>query len=71
MARRYVREITAVDPTGPYMPAGARRGGLIAFAMAQQLVAQGRPVGLMALLESDYPAREGRHLRRHGRTALF
>lgn len=63
MARRYIREITEVDPTGPYLLAGTCMGGLIAFEMARQLAVQGRPVALVALLESDYPARTGRWLR--------
>jgi amino acid adenylation domain-containing protein len=64
MARQYIREITNVDPTGPYLLAGTCMGGLIAFEMARQLVLQGRPVALVVLLESDYPARKGRRLRR-------
>jgi thioesterase domain-containing protein len=38
-------------------------GGLIAFEVASQLVRQGRPVGLIALLDSEYPAPKGRRLR--------
>lgn len=67
MARQYVREITDVDPTGPYLLGGTCMGGLIAFEMARQLVEQGLPVALVALLESDYPARKGRRLRRKER----
>ena len=66
-ARQYVREITDVDPTGPYLLGGTCMGGLIAFEMARQLVEQGLPVALVALLESDYPARKGRRLRRKER----
>ena len=64
MARRYIREITAVDPAGPYLLAGVCMGGLIAFEMARQLALQARPVGLVALLESNYPAPTGRRLHR-------
>ncbi len=63
MARCYVEEIKTIDPTGPYLLAGACMGGLIAFEMAVQLVRQGRPVGLVALLDSEYPAPKGRQLR--------
>jgi thioesterase domain-containing protein/acyl carrier protein len=63
MARHYIEEITAVDPTGPYLLAGTCMGGLIAFEMAVQLVRQGRPVGLVALLDTEYPAPKGRRLR--------
>jgi amino acid adenylation domain-containing protein len=69
MAQRYLEEIMAVDPTGPYLLAGACMGGLIAFEMAVQLVQKGRPVGLLALLDTDYPAPDGRRLRRTERLA--
>lgn len=55
MARRYLQEVLAIDSTGPYLLAGTCMGGLIAFEMAQQLVRQGRPVGLVALLDSNHP----------------
>jgi len=64
MARRYVREVMAVDPTGPYMLAGRCMGGLIAFEMAQQLVRQGRSAGLVALIDSNCPLAPWRRLRR-------
>jgi amino acid adenylation domain-containing protein len=63
MAKRYLQEIMLVDPTGPYMLAGNCMGGLIAFEMAQQLLRLGRPVGLVALINSRYPAPSGRRLR--------
>ncbi|MCL4179100.1 MAG: AMP-binding protein [Verrucomicrobia bacterium] len=63
MARRYLEELRSVDSTGPHLLAGTCMGGLIAFEMAQQLTRAGRPVGLVALIDSDYPARAGRRLR--------
>ena len=63
MAGRYIREVMAVDPTGPYMLAGRCVGGLIAFEMAQQLVRRGRSVGLVVLIDSNYPVPSGRRLR--------
>ena len=56
MARRYLSDIVATDPTGPYLLAGTCMGGRIAFEMAQMLVQQGRPVALLALLDSNRPA---------------
>src|SRR5690606_37216807 len=44
MARRYVAEIRQVQPQGPYRLAGGSMGGIIAFEMAQQLVAAGQQV---------------------------
>src|SRR5208282_4652718 len=55
MARRYLSEIIAKDPTGPYLLAGTCMGGRIAFEMAQLLIQQGRPVGLLALLDTNCP----------------
>ncbi|MFD4353252.1 amino acid adenylation domain-containing protein [Nocardia sp. NPDC058518] len=52
-ARRYVREIRAVQPTGPYHLLGWSFGGLIAQAMAVELAAAGERVGVVALLDTD------------------
>nr|WP_280347693.1 non-ribosomal peptide synthetase [Nocardia neocaledoniensis] len=52
-ARRYVREIRAVQPHGPYHLLGWSFGGLIAHAMAVELAAAGERVGVVALLDTD------------------
>ncbi|MFD6395326.1 amino acid adenylation domain-containing protein [Nocardia sp. NPDC060249] len=52
-ARRYVREIRAVQPSGPYHLLGWSFGGLIAQAMAVELRAAGEQVGVVALLDTD------------------
>jgi thioesterase domain-containing protein len=52
MAAHYLSEIRTVQPRGPYLLAGASMGGMIAFEMAQQLLAQGERVGLVALIDS-------------------
>ncbi|MGV9740459.1 amino acid adenylation domain-containing protein [Nocardia farcinica] len=52
-ARRYLREIRAVQPDGPYHLLGWSYGGLIAHAMAAQLAAEGAEVGVLALLDAD------------------
>jgi amino acid adenylation domain-containing protein len=57
MARRYLPEILAKDPTGPYLLAGACMGGLVALELSQMLVQQGRQVGLLALLDTPHPLR--------------
>ena len=51
MARCYLRAIFARVPTGPYLLGGARMGALVAFEMAQQLARQGKPAGLVAMLD--------------------
>lgn len=59
LAARYVDEIQAVDPIGPYNIAGHSSGGMIAFEVASQLVALGKEVNVLALLNCDY--RFGQH----------
>jgi aspartate racemase len=41
-----------LQPEGPYFLAGVSFGGSVAFEMAQQLVAQGQKVALLALLDT-------------------
>ena len=52
MAARYIKEIQAIQPEGPYFLAGYCMGGTIALEMAQQLSGQGQRVGLLALLDT-------------------
>lgn len=52
MARCYVEAIQERQPQGPYHLVGYSMGGLIAYEMAQQLRQAGKPVGLLALLDS-------------------
>ena len=60
MARRYLPEIIAKDPTGPYLLGGMCMGGLVAFELAQLLVQQNRQVGLLALIDTSHPGRRWR-----------
>ena len=52
MASHYVRELLALEPTGPYLLGGYCLGGAIALEMAQQLTAQGENVALLVLLDT-------------------
>jgi thioesterase domain-containing protein len=52
MATYYLREVQAVQPTGPYYLGGYCFGGNVAYEMARQLHAQGETVALLALLDS-------------------
>jgi non-ribosomal peptide synthase protein (TIGR01720 family) len=52
-ADRYIREIRAVQPTGPYHLLGWSFGGLIAHAIAAKLKDAGDTVGVLALLDTD------------------
>jgi amino acid adenylation domain-containing protein len=53
MARRYLEEIRAVQPHGPYLLGGWSMGGTVAFEMAQQLRAQGEITALLVLIDSE------------------
>jgi acyl transferase domain-containing protein len=52
MAEHYVKEIKTFAPDGPYMIGGYCMGGTVALEMAQQLLAQGDRVVLLALFET-------------------
>jgi thioesterase domain-containing protein/acyl carrier protein len=54
MAAHYLHEIRAVRPNGPYLIGGTCTGGVVAYEMAQQLVARGERVTL-AIMESWHP----------------
>ena len=55
MAARYVAEIQAVRPQGPYLLGGWSSGGLMAFEIAQQLRRRNQEVGLLALMDTVLP----------------
>ncbi|KAF0848152.1 non-ribosomal peptide synthetase [Nocardia caishijiensis] len=52
MARRYVTEIKAVQPQGPYRLMGWSLGGVLAHAVATELQAVGEQVSMLAMLDS-------------------
>ncbi|EGK86184.1 amino acid adenylation domain protein [Microcoleus vaginatus FGP-2] len=52
LAAHYIKEMRILQPDGPYFLAGVSFGGSVAFEMAQQLVAQGQKVALLALLDT-------------------
>jgi amino acid adenylation domain-containing protein len=51
IAASYVSEIIAHNPNGPYALSGYSFGGVMAFEMAQQLVAMGKKVTMLAMFE--------------------
>jgi thioesterase domain-containing protein len=53
VAGNYLRQVRAVQPSGPYHFTGHSSGGLLVFEMACQLREQGETVGLLALLDCD------------------
>jgi thioesterase domain-containing protein len=55
IAERFIAEIRKVQPRGPYRLAGFCVGGIVAFEMAQQLIASGEEPPLLALIETWHP----------------
>ncbi|HYO14895.1 MAG TPA: amino acid adenylation domain-containing protein, partial [Thermoanaerobaculia bacterium] len=55
MAAFYVEQIRRVAPEGPYHLGGWSLGGVVAFEVARQLVQDGAPVDLLALLDAVPP----------------
>jgi non-ribosomal peptide synthetase component F/thioesterase domain-containing protein/acyl carrier protein len=56
LATKYISDIRAIQPKGPYFLAGASFGGLVAYEMATQLNAVGEKVGLLGLFDTGNPA---------------
>ncbi|QGZ36672.1 non-ribosomal peptide synthetase [Stappia indica] len=55
LASRYIEQLRAMHPAGPYRLAGWSMGGVLAFEMARQLQAAGERVDFLALLDSYTP----------------
>lgn len=55
IAARYVTELTQLQRNGPFFLTGHSFGGVVAYEMARQLVASGRTVGLLVLIDPDPP----------------
>jgi acyl-CoA synthetase (AMP-forming)/AMP-acid ligase II/thioesterase domain-containing protein len=62
MAVRYLEEVRAVQPHGPYLLGGYSLGGAVAFEMAQQLHAQGQETALVVILDDMVPSLLGRRM---------
>ena len=52
MAAQYIKEVMNEQPNGPYFLGGYCLGGIIAFEMAQQLTALGKPVEIVIMLDT-------------------
>jgi thioesterase domain-containing protein len=70
MAAHYLAEVRRLQPEGPYHLGGFSSGVLIALEMAQQLVAGGQRVGLLACLDR-LPVAAGTRPRRPGYRRLL
>lgn len=60
LASRYVADVIAAQPEGPYHLAGYSFGGVLAFEMARQLMAKGHEVAELVILDVG-PGYRGRH----------
>ena len=56
IAEHFIGVIRKVQPRGPYRLAGFCVGGIVAFEMAQQLIASGEEPPLLALAETWHPS---------------
>jgi thioesterase domain-containing protein/acyl carrier protein len=57
MAEYYIDAIREVQPTGPYYLGGYCFGGVVAYEMAYQLMAQGEEVAFLGIFEGYAPLR--------------
>ena len=55
MAADYLEELRACQPQGPYFLIGNCIGGIVAYEMAQQLLAGGEKIALLALMDTSCP----------------
>jgi thioesterase domain-containing protein len=62
LAASYVKQVRALQPSGPYHLVGHSSGGVIVFEVACQLTEQGETVGLLGLMDCD--PNTGKHVRR-------
>ncbi len=58
MAAEYVAALRTIQPEGPYQLGGWSLGGVVAYEMAQQLVAAGQEVQALVLLDTTIPEGE-------------
>ena len=55
LAAQHVETVTAARPDGPVRLTGFSFGGLVAYEMARQFAAQGRPVAFLGLIDVQPP----------------
>ncbi len=60
MAERYLEEVRALQPDGPYQLGGWSMGGFVALEMAQRLLAAGEAVPRLVLIDTQMPSAEDR-----------
>ena len=71
IAARYIADMRAIQPNGPYFIGGRCLGGYIAFEMALQLTESGEKVALLALIDPSAPPGVRRDLRYYVRRIRY
>ncbi|HEV8581211.1 MAG TPA: amino acid adenylation domain-containing protein [Thermoanaerobaculia bacterium] len=71
IAARYLAEVRAVQPEGPYRLGGWSMGGVVAFEMARQLAREGVGVDLLAVLDATAPTGDPEEIDDAGLLAWF
>jgi aspartate racemase len=61
-ATRYLAELKKVQPSGPYHLCGYSFGGVVAYEMARQLLAEGEAIDFLGLVDTENPSIEARKL---------
>jgi thioesterase domain-containing protein len=64
MARAHLQDLRAVRPHGPYIVGGFCLGAIVAYELAQQLVAAGEKVEMLLLIDAEPEDKALRALRR-------
>jgi amino acid adenylation domain-containing protein len=59
VAAAHLETMRRMQPEGPYFLSGYCNGGLLSYEIARQMHAQGLEVGLVLLMDPDFPARHG------------
>jgi amino acid adenylation domain-containing protein len=59
VAAAHLEAMRSIQPEGPYFLSGYCNGALLAYEMARQMQEQGLEVGLLLLMDPDFPARHG------------
>jgi thioesterase domain-containing protein len=55
IAVRYLQEIVSIQPEGPHFIVGWSMGGVIGYAIAQELLKQGRRLGALVIIDAYAP----------------
>ncbi|MGE9312912.1 non-ribosomal peptide synthetase [Niabella sp. CJ426] len=57
IVNKYLEEVLAQNPEGPYILIGYSYGGIIAFEMARQLIAMGKEIKMVGIMDTNVSER--------------